>query len=458
MAEIDVSSYPKAGMPVSPLDTAAKVGALQQQKLQIDAAKMDQANKALGFMTRAMGSLGPNATKEEYAAVAQNAVQQGLVPQQQLNSYMDRLQKAPTPQAFYNEFITAASETQKQMDYHLGQRQDVGDGQTVTPAVTSVKPGFGVRPVGLPVQQQAPPTTPTMDPVSGQPRLLGPQPAAIPEGAAPANTGFPGQFKPAGARPMPVEPMAPPARTTGPTGPTVRTDSGPDTFDGRFAASFPKPAGPATGPTPLFEEGKKAYTEDQRNAGQRAFAIKPAIQALKLMPGLATGPGTDQFTNLVAAAKAWGIVDTKAENDPTVLRQELNKKLAQYVGSSPIGQRSDAAQTLAEAGSPNPKVQVTQALQNLTRDAIALDRVQILKPQAFKTQKFDDYIKHGGTFPTSVDEKALTLDLMDEKERDKLVAKMKLDYRNGDNVAKKKATRFFETVDLAKNAKIYDVD
>lgn len=453
--EADVSSYNQP-LPVSPLKVAGEVGQLQQQKLQIDQAKMDQANQALTYMTRAMGSLGPNASKEEYAAVAQNAVKQGLVPQQQLNSYMERLQKAPTPQAFYNEFVTAAETAKAQMDYHLGVPTNVATGQTVTPAVRSVKPGFGEQAIGLPVQQQAPPTSQTIDPTTNQPRMLGPQPAMAAPGAATGPTPLP-VARPAG---LPVErPMAPPALTTGPIGPSVRTDADrPATFAERTDAAFPKPTGPATGPTPLYEEGKKAYTEDQRNAGQRAFAIKPAIQALKLMPGLATGPGTEQFTQLAAAAKAWGIVDTKAENDPTVLRQELNKKLAQYVGSSPIGQRSDAAQTLAEAGSPNPKVQITQALQNLTRDAIALDRVQILKPNAFKSQKFDDYIKHGGNFPTTVDEKALTLDLMDDKERDKIVTKMKSDYKNGDATAKKKAVRFFETVQLAKDAKVYDVD
>lgn len=457
MTEVDTSSYPKATMPVSPLETAGKVGALHQQKLQIDAAKMDQANKALGFMTRAMGSLGPNATKEEYAAVAQNAVNQGLVPQAQLNSYMERLQKAPTAQAFYNEFITAASETQKQMDYHLGVMGNNATGQTVTPTVRSQQPGFGERPVGMPVQQQLPPSTPTVNPDTGQPQMLGPVPAVAAPGAAVGPAPLPAQ-RPSS---LPVErPMAAaPAPTTGPTGPTVRrTDLEPATFAERIDAAFPRSTGPATGPNPLFEEGKKAYTEDQRNSGQRAFAIKPAIQALKLMPGLATGPGTEQFNQLVAAAKAWGIVDTKAESDPTALRQELNKKLAQYVGSSPIGQRSDAQQALAEAGSPNPKVQITQALQNLTRDAIALDRVQILKPNAFKGEKFADYVKHGGNFPTTVDERALTLDLMDDKERDRLVAKMKSDYKNDDIAAKKKATRFFETVDLAKTAKIYDVD
>ena len=151
-----------------------------------------------------------------------------------------------------------------------------------------------------------------------------------------------------------------------------------------------------------------------------------------------------------------GLVNIKEDSDPTVLRQELEKKLAQYVGNSPIAARSDASQILAEAGSPNPKKQILPALQNLTRDAIALDRVQILKPNAFKGSDYQNYIKHEGNFPQSIDEKALALDLMDDKERNSLVTKMQRDYEKGDAAAKKKAVRFFETLKLAKEARVYE--
>lgn len=452
--EADTSSYPRATLPVSPLDTVQKLGGLQQQKLAIDQAKLDQANQALSYMTRAMGSLGPDASKEDYAAVADNAVKQGLVPEAQKQAYMERLQKAPNAKAFFNEFITAAQSTQAQINYHLGIPGQSDNGQTVTPTVTSPKPGFGVRPTGMPVQQQVPPGAQVVGP-TGQPQLLGAQPPQLAPGTAAVPTPLPVERPSAPSAAAPIVPRKLPVeRVSGPTGETIRrTDLEPTDFNSRF----PVPTGAATGTAPLFEEGKKIYTADQQNASTRAQAIKPAIGALKLMtPALATGPGTAQFNDLVAAAKAWGIVDTKAENDPTVMRQELEKKLAQYVGGSPVAQRSDAAQTLAEAGSPNPKKQILPALQALTRDAIALDRVQILKPQAFKGQKFDDYVKHTGNFPQSVDEKALTLDLMEDKEREKLVTKMKSEYKNGDSTAKKRAIKFFETLQLARDAKLYD--
>lgn len=449
--EADTSSYNQP-LPASPLDVAGKVGSLQQQKLQIDQAKLDQANQGLQYMTRAMSALGPDAPKEAYIKAAADAVKMGLVPENQLRVFEQKAAAAPDSKSFFNEFMTAAADHQQQINYHLGQKVDVSNGQTVTPAVTSVKPGFGVKPIGLPVQQQAPPTTPTVN-ANNQPQLLGAQPPQLPEGAVPAGN-LPGQFRLPAERPQMAPPKTP--KTSGATGPTVdRTAETPTDFANRF----PKPIGPAAGASPLFAEGKDAYVKDQYNSSSKALAIKPAIQALKVMPGLATGPGTAQWNDLVAAAKAWGVIDTKAENDPTVLRQELEKKLAQYVGNSSIAQRSDAAQTLAEAGSPNPKKQILPALQNLTRDAIAFDRVQILAPQTFTGKDYENYIKHKGTFPTSIDEKALTLDLMPEAEMKKLVDKMTNQYQNGKTVAEKNAAaKFLETLKLAKKAKIYDVE
>lgn len=424
--EADTSSY---RLPTTdPLDTVKNLGAIQQQKLSINQAKLDQANQALGYMVRAMGSLGPNAKKEDYAKAAQNAVDQGLVPQQQENVFLQHLQAAPDSPSFYKKFMTSAMEGQKQIEMHTGINSEKTDNANAYQGKTDVLTG-GFKPATqMPVQ--IPPGTPGYNPQNEQ---VFEQPAG-PSGVVPVPRARPS---------LPVE-----RPTTGATGPTVnRTAETPTTFANRVEPL-------KAGPSPLFPEGKEAYTKAQLQASTRAQAIKPAIQALKLMPGLATGPGTGQFNDLVAAAKAWGVVDTKAENDPTVLRQEIEKKLAQYVGGNPIGQRSDAAQTLAEAGSPNPKKQILPALINLTRDAVALDRVQILKPNAFKGTDYQNYIKHEGNFPQSVDEKALTLDLMPTTEREALVKKMVTKYKNDPKNAE--ANKFLNTVKLAKEHGFYE--
>lgn len=427
--EADTSSYNQP-LPVSPLETAKTLGGIQQQKLAIDQAKLDQANQGLTYMTRAMGALGPDAPKEAYIKAASDAVKLGLVPANQLKVFEDKAAAAPDSKAFYNEFMTTAADHQQQINFHIGQNKDINNGSEIfSGRQLPVSQGGGFNPATkLPVQ--IPPGTPNYD-NNNQQVLTSP---TGPSGVVPVSPVRP---------PLPVE-----RPTTGATGPTVdRTAEVPTTFANRIEPL-------KAGPSPLFPEGKEAYTKAQLQASTRAQAIKPAIQALKLMPGLATGPGTGQFNDLVAAAKAWGIVDTKAENDPTVLRQEIEKKLAQYVGGNPIGQRSDAAQTLAEAGSPNPKKQILPALINLTRDAVALDRVQILKPNAFKGTDYQNYIKHEGNFPQSVDEKALTLDLLPTADREALVKKMVTKYKNNPKDAE--ANKFLNTVKLAKEHGFYE--
>src|SRR6266403_5527471 len=112
--EADTSSY-KQPLPVSPLDVAGKIGGLQSQALGINQQKLDQANQGLTYMTRAMGALGPNASKEDYIKAADTAVQMGLVPAQQLNVFKQRAMAAPTSQSFYNEFMTTAAQHQQQI-------------------------------------------------------------------------------------------------------------------------------------------------------------------------------------------------------------------------------------------------------------------------------------------------------------------------------------------------------
>lgn len=433
--EPDVSSYNQP-LPVSPLDVAGKVGSLQQQKLSIDQAKLDQANQGLTYMTRAMGALGPDATKEQYIKAAEQAVKMGLVPPQQLKVFAEKAAAAPDSKSFFNEFMTSAATAQEQIALHIGRNKDMQDQKNIYSGVErSPLHGGGFSPATrMPVQIA--PGTPGYNPQNEQ---VFEQPEG-PSGVVPV------------LRARPALPVERPA--SGPTGPTRDiTAETPTSIANRLEPL-------KAGPSPLFAEGKESYTKDQLLASGKAQAIKPAIQALKLMKPevIATGPGTAQFNDLVAAAKAWGLVNIKEDTDPTVIRQELEKKLAQYVGSSPIGQRSDAAQTLAEAGSPNPKKQILPALQNLTRDAIALDRVQMLQPQAFKGSDYQNYVKHKGTFPNSIDEKALTLDLIDEGDRKKLITKMANQYKNGNASEKKSAEKFLNTLKLAQEAKIYELD
>lgn len=451
MAEVDTSSYPKAALPVSPLDVAGKVGSLQQQKLAIDQAKLDQANQALGYMTRAMGSIGPNAQSvDDYVGVAANAVKMGLVPENMLQTFVERARKAKSPQDFYKEFMSAAADQQQQIAIHTGVNAEKSSGAVNYQGKTNVLTGGFTPTTQMPAQ--LPPGTEYYE--GGQAKKLAP---AGPEGVQPA--------QPA-SRALPV---APPAETplvpkrvstlpverpvTGPTGPTKEiTDQVPTTLANRMAAGF------NAAPPPMFEEGKKNLNEAQLRASGLNQTNKPAIQALNVLKNvkLATGPGTAQVNDLMAGLKAFGLVDTKLENDPTAARQELEKKLAQFVGNSPIAGRSDAAQTLAEAGSPNPKKQILPALVNLTRDAIALNRVEAAKALTFKGSDYTKVGEHFAKFPQSIDEKAFGLDLMEPKDRDALVKKMATQYKNGNASEKKAAEKFLNSLQLSKELGFYE--
>jgi len=450
MAEVDTSSYPKAAMPVSPLDVAGKLGNLQQQNqqiqsgaIQIDKQKLDLVTQQFGIMNNELAGLANGNYTKPQAAERLGTIAKTLgLPAPVVQHMTAELEAAPNVQTFAKTAITRGMQTMEKVQQLYGQNATVQDNKNIYSGVqASPMQGGAFQPVNrTPVQ--LPVGTPGYNEENQQ---VYEQPAG-PSGVVPAGVPTP---RPApAARTMPVEPPMPSAAVTAPPSPA------PATFAERTDAAFPKPL--TAGPSPLFPEGKEAYTKDQLLASNKAQGIKPAIQALKLMPGLSTGPGTGQFNDLVAAAKAWGVVDTKAENDPTVLRQELEKKLAQYVGSSPIGQRSDAAQTLAEAGSPNPKKQILPALQALTRDAVALDRVNILMPQAFKGSDYQNYLKHKGTFPQNIDEKALTLDMLPEQDRAKLVNKMVKQYRDGDAGQKKIANKFLDTLKLAREAGVYE--
>lgn len=410
--EADTSSY-NMPLPVSPLKTVQELGALKQQQQQIESGgltidnqKVELANKALAALGTAVTSLGPNATKEQYKAVGENVAKAFNLPPQAIQSWNQRIDSAATPQEFYNQAVTAIGDHQAAVSYHLGTRQDINNGQSVTPAVTSIKPGFGVKPIAAPIQRQLGPETDVVTPAGTQ--KLGPQAPQLPVGVAPVRGGVPGQMAPAPSQALPVADRNASAAA-----------SNPAAFESKNGY---KPTGPMTSQPPMFEEGKKQLAEDQALAAQKLTAIKPPIQALSMMKDLRSGPGTETYNKAVAFLKANGILPTQA-NDPTAIYQEVNKYLSQYVQGS--GTRSDADLASREASSPNVGTQINPALVKLTKNAIALDRVQAARAAAYESPDLSGYGNHRANFPAQIDERAFGIDLMEPKERQALLSDMK---------------------------------
>ena len=449
--DADTSSYNQP-LPVGPMEQAAKIGALQQQSQQINQAKLDQANQALGYMTRAMGSLGPNATKDDYAAVAQNAVKQGLVPQDQLNTYMERLQSAKSAPAFYDEFMTAAQGHQEQINYHLGQRQDITNGQTTTPSVSSVKPGFGVRPISAPIQQQLPVGTEGVDtrrtlpdgspnPNYGAKQLIGPQPAQVPPGSLPVQGGIPGQFRPAPtARPGPPNPPGPinnpailgPSSNFGGTV-TGATAEAP-TFADRFSAA--RPGGVTTSLPPgtggAMETGAQGGAQAAVAARQRAgsfqreiFPLQQAIPALERLGPKGTGPGTDTINNM----KSFAI-----SNVPGVKESDFNGTVADYDKAKKyltdfVNQTGNSGTNdkLAAAFAGNPSVGISNAAAvDVAKSALSLRRMQQAEIVAFEKSGLpeSEYQKFSVRFNNEQDPRAYGVDMMGKDKLKKLIEGM----------------------------------
>lgn len=473
MAEVDTSSYPKPQAVRSVADAVKDIAGLQQQKQQIESGgitiekqKLDLLNQRFGYLAKSLTQLSadPNLNEDKIRKTTEDLVKLGYIPNDMGAKFigtlpptqgMDPKQASSVLRQATQGALQQAQTTQEAINFHYGQPGTISNNQQIQPVVSS--PKFGVRATNAPIQMQNPPNTTVYD-ENNQPTYLGPQSPQAPQGTAAAP---PMRSDLAGTTQAAPTPRPRPQGLSGaveqPTKQRVDlegTETKPSAFNDRFAPAQAYPL--KAGPSPMLDSGIKQLTSDQENATAKMTQAKPAIQALRIIGrgGLATGPGTGKWNDLVAAAKAWGVVNTAAENDPTVLRQELEKKLAQYVGNSPIASRSDAAQTLAEAGSPNPNKQILPALEALTRDAIILDRVQAARPNAFESKNPAEYGKFRATFPQSIDERAFGLDLMPEKERVKLVTTMHNKYKN--NPKNPEAVKFFKSLDVAKKQGFFE--
>jgi len=458
MTNVDTSSYPKAQPGKSLLDQVGQYQQLESQKLSVEKQKLDQINQGYEYLLREMNSLNPDtATIDDVRRVGQNAVKMKLIKPDAYATFItgfpqDNIKKGLA------ETIGKLLNTQEAINFQYGPQPSlVNQGAALEP-MQPMQRDRAVRPAGAPIPLQVPPTAPEVDPGTGQPRLRGVAPSFNPDGgirtpgmaqprpALPVAPGGPGNMLPEGN--VPIQPG--PSANFG--GNVLGAVAEAPTFNDRFGAAMPAMR-PATAPPPMFDEGKKQLVADQQEGSQRAMRIKPLAQAIDLMqkPGMLSGPLSEQFTQTVAALKTFGLIPQEA-NDPTAIRQEVAKKLAQYVSGNPIGQRSDNAQVLAEASSPNPKAQTLEALFKLSKDAIALDRVQIVMPNAFKDKDLSKYGSFKSLFPQSIDERAFALDF--EKDRGaKLVQDMQKKLQK--NAKDKEALKFFKSLEIADQAGFY---
>lgn len=414
---VDVSSYNQP-LPVSPLELAGKLGALQQQAqqiqsgaLQINQQKLDQANQAFGYMTRAMTSLGPNASKDEYKAIGQKAAELGLVPADMVHIWDSQVDAAPDSPTFFKRTLGAFADHQQQLNLQTGINADKSDSANSYQGKTDVVTGGYTPATKMPVQ--IPPGTPGYDQNNRQQFT----PPAGPSGVIPVPQ-RPG---------LPVQPINPPAAP-----PPV---------------SAPATAPLAAGPAPMFQASQAMLAKDRETATNKATALKPLEEAYDLAKLVSTGPGTEALNKARAYGVNAGLINGD-EKSPTAIYAMLNKNLAQFIDKN--GSRSDADLAVKESGNANAKTQIQPALLHMVQKIIGREKIEIARPGAFENSDVGKYSEHSSKFPTSQDERAYTIDKLKPEDARQLYIEMKNKALNGKGADQAEGIKFLKSLSIAK--------
>lgn len=184
------------------------------------------------------------------------------------------------------------------------------------------------------------------------------------------------------------------------------------------------PGGGVEGPGPNFEAGLKALNEDKQNAAAKIQGTQPLLNALPLLSQLGTsaaGPGSQAFNKIKSSLITAGILPPNVSD--AAVRQEAQKYLNQYVSKSGIAQRSDMGTLAAQSSSPNLETSLPATLE-LTRNAIASDRMEAARPLAYGNKAPDGYLDHKATFGQNQDLRAYQIDIMPPAQRQKLLDDM----------------------------------
>ena len=184
------------------------------------------------------------------------------------------------------------------------------------------------------------------------------------------------------------------------------------------------------GQTEQYTANRAAYTADQQKSAMMGDALRPLQNALPLIAGLSHGDfgeTSQQFATLKGILESNGFIAPNSTN--LEVRQEANKYLNRYVSGSRGAGRSDEG--LHQALVSNPNLDLTQGANfDLARNQIAMDRMDIAKPQIFALEnqntpggleaakaKYNDF---NSSYYQKYDQRAFEFDMMSPKERGQL--------------------------------------
>lgn len=456
MADVgfDTSSYPKASLPVqqTPLQIAGQLGAIQQQKLSIDQAKLDQANQGLMYLARAVSAVGPNGTEQQFRQAGDQATRQlGLDPSKTAiwNEQVDAA-KGPDGKfdgpGFFKHAMSQMASHGEILNLQTGINSTQNDSANIYQGKTNPMTGGFTPATQAPVQ--APPTQPIVG-NNNAPGIIGAPPAGFRRSgglpvAGPAATALAATT----VRPSRL-PVAGPPATTGPIGPTVdATPSTPTTFNNRFPNSM------ATGTAPGVSEAQgvvgaqsgKDFATDLTRAGSINAELQPDLAVLNIVKNKAPGdfgPGTDSLNQLKKIAVTWlPNVDPKIINSSSDY-DTVKKYLVQ--GARAAGNTGTNDQ-LAAAFEANPNTTMnTATIENIVKSRVALKKMDAAQTLMFSQQKNKDgepllesqYSKWKAQNQNVLDPRAFGFDLMSPEAKTKLMDGIANKDKSGNFVAKK---------------------
>lgn len=457
MADIDTSSYPKATMPVSPLDMAQKFGNLQAQKLNIDQAKLDQANQGLQYLTRAMTALGPNASKDAYKAVGEETAKVFNLPPDMVQIWHDKVDAAPTSQAFYKEAMMAGADH--------AQRLALGTGINATQTDNAnnyqgkIDPMTGGFISATQDTIQPPPTQPNVNNqrllpngkpnpnylqpgivgASGPPGFTSSRPGGLP--VAPLNNA------PAAPAAVPIPQPRPSLPTTGPTGPTVQTGYN---FNQRFAGEPIVTGAPPGVAEAIGSVGKQSgvdYAADLSRAKNYQADLYPMTKVLDILKEegpKAFGPGTPALNNVKSAIATW-----LPNVDPKVIESVSNFEQAKkyLVQAARTAGNTGTNDQLAAAFEANPNVTMNGAtIDTVVKSNIALRKMQHAQTLLFGQQNLpaSEYSKWISKNQNVLDPRAFGFDMMEPEAKTKLMNTIATQDKTGNWIAKKDKKKEFD--------------
>lgn len=438
---IDTSSYPKAApiAPVNPLDSLAKVTAIQQGQQGLQSGQLDIQKKQLDLVNQRFGTMvkdftGLMADKDLNEDKIRNRIitdrKLGLINDEMAGTFINQIpptqglkpaEAAEVLKNHLNTWLNHAMTIKEAIDNHFGTNTDKTDQSNTYSGVqqSPIQGGGFVPATKLPLQ--LPPTTPN---VNNQ--------RVLPNGQPNPNYLQPGYLGPSGpagvspAVPLPQPRPGLPVAQSGPTGPTSNNGS---EFNDRFNGGVASGAAPGVAPAieAVGAQSGKDYASALTRAKNLQADLYPANRVLSILKEegpQAFGVGTDSLNTLKNAMVTWfPNVDPKTIQSVANVG-EAKKQLVQLARSNGNSGTNDQLAAAFE-GSPNTKM-TGATIESVVKSVIALRKMEHAQTLMFDKTGLPEnqYSKWIAKNQNQFDPRAFGFDIMDRDKQDKLLNSM----------------------------------